>query len=217
MSYLLLASQLTLTLWFALFKAHDYYDYAQKEQTYQKGKERNRKLGCSSWQKEQQDTGNKNNIKGKLKAGPSESATHIDLPISLCYALFCRTNYSFLETLMTAITATSQNSIILQETLRDLRIGLQQLYGYKAPHIMLYGSYARGDAHEHSDVDILLLFADAVKPGPEIRRLSYLSAELNLRYQLLVSLQPVSEEQFQNADGPFWAKVRREGVMINGR
>jgi len=118
---------------------------------------------------------------------------------------------------MTAITTTSQNNMILQRALQDLRIGLQQLYGYKAPRIMLYGSYARGDANEHSDVDILLLFTDPIKPGPEIRRLSYLSAELNLRYQLLVSLQPVSEEQLQDADGPFWANVRREGVMINGR
>ena len=37
MARLSFASQLTLTLWFALFKAHDYYDYAQKEQTPQKG------------------------------------------------------------------------------------------------------------------------------------------------------------------------------------
>lgn len=112
-------------------------------------------------------------------------------------------------------TQSTQNNALLQATLYDLQTGLKQIYGAKTPRIVLYGSYARGEAHEHSDVDVLLLFSEPVQPGPEIRRLSYLSAELNLRYQLLVSLQPVSEEQFYSASGPFWTNVRREGIKIS--
>ena len=114
-----------------------------------------------------------------------------------------------------AVQAVQHNSL-LRAALQDLNVGLETLYGAKKPKIILYGSYARGEANEHSDVDILLLYQERIQPGPEITRLSYIAAELNLRYALLVSLQPVSETQFQHAIGPFWTNVRREGIPING-
>ncbi|MEZ4864767.1 MAG: nucleotidyltransferase domain-containing protein [Caldilineaceae bacterium] len=107
-------------------------------------------------------------------------------------------------------------STVLRAALHDLSKGLQALYGAKKPQMILYGSYARGEAHEDSDVDLLLLFNEQVQPGPEIRRLSYLAADLNLRYQLLVSLQPITQAQLHHAVGPFWTNVRREGITIHG-
>jgi predicted nucleotidyltransferase len=42
--------------------------------------------------------------------------------------------------------------------LRELQKALLDLYGKEAPELLLYGSYARGDATPASDVDVLLLY-----------------------------------------------------------
>ncbi len=108
-----------------------------------------------------------------------------------------------------------QNQALFQAALRDFQIGLHEIYGEKQPEIVLYGSYARNEARADSDIDILLLFAETIQPGKELTRLSYLLADLNLRYEVLVSVVPATQMQFQRADGPFWKNVRQEGIPIN--
>jgi predicted nucleotidyltransferase len=78
-----------------------------------------------------------------------------------------------------------------------LQRALQQLYGKHAPVIMVYGSQARKEARSSSDIDILLIFSHSIKPGKEITRLSAILADLNLRYQVLVSVLPVSQSNYQ--------------------
>lgn len=102
----------------------------------------------------------------------------------------------------------------VRKALRDLRISLRRLYGKQAPSVMLYGSYARGEAAEGSDVDVLLIYPAVVPPGHEINRLGAILAELNLHYQVLISVLPVSEQAYQNSTGIFWRNIRQEGVLL---
>jgi predicted nucleotidyltransferase len=110
--------------------------------------------------------------------------------------------------------STIQNDPILRATLRDFQCGLHQIYGPNPPRIILYGSYARGEAHEDSDIDLVLLFRHQIAPPEEIDRISYLLADLNLEYQMLVSIVPTTEERYKTASDPFWRNVRREGIEI---
>jgi len=98
--------------------------------------------------------------------------------------------------------------------MKHLYTVLRTIYGPDAPVLVLYGSEARGEANENSDVDILLIFRHAVNRGEEIRRLSPTLAELNLDHDLLVSVLPVAEAEYESATGPFWSNVRREGVLL---
>ena len=102
----------------------------------------------------------------------------------------------------------------VKKALRDLRISLRRLYGKQAPSVLLYGSYARGEAEEASDVDVLLIYPAVVPPGHEINRLGSILADLNLRYQVLISVLPVSEQAYRNSTGIFWNNIRREGVLL---
>lgn len=99
-----------------------------------------------------------------------------------------------------------------QAALRSLRAHLQVVYGQDAPRLVLYGSEARGEATRTSDVDILLIYRQSINRGEEIRRLSSVLADLNLDYNLLISVLPIAETEYQSATGPFWTNVRREGV-----
>ncbi|MFZ6026961.1 MAG: nucleotidyltransferase domain-containing protein [Chloroflexota bacterium] len=102
----------------------------------------------------------------------------------------------------------------VEDALRDLRAALRQVYGRKAPRVVLYGSYARGEADDTSDVDVLLLYPDRIVVGEEIQRLGAILADLNLRYQVLISILPVSQSDWKTAQNAFWNNIRREGVSL---
>ena len=99
----------------------------------------------------------------------------------------------------------------LKGILRELAQALKDRYGEKFVGLWLYGSQARGQAHDQSDVDLLLLLRGEVRPSKEIDRIADLLADFNLRYGELLSVLPVHERTFKNSDGPFWRNVRREG------
>ena len=80
--------------------------------------------------------------------------------------------------------------------------------------MLVYGSYARGDEKPDSDLDVLLLYSQTIQPGKEIERLSAILASLNLRYQVLISILPANESDYQKDAGALWRNLRREGVPV---
>jgi len=102
----------------------------------------------------------------------------------------------------------------VREALRDLQTSLRRLYGDQAPSVLLYGSYARGEAKETSDVDVLLIYPVDVPPGREINQLGSILADLNLRYQVLISVLPVSKHTYQDTPGIFWKNIRQEAISL---
>ena len=101
-----------------------------------------------------------------------------------------------------------------QELLREFRARVSEIYGDRLLEVILFGSEARGDAGPESDIDVVLVFRDAVAPGQEITRLGPLLADLNLRFERLVSVVPLSIAQYETADEPFLRRVRSEGVAV---
>ncbi len=113
-----------------------------------------------------------------------------------------------------AVQSRQKRTARTQAALKNFSDSLQGIYGSDAPQLVIYGSEARGQATGTSDIDILLVYERAVNPGEEIRRLSAVLADINLDYDLLISVLPVAEAEYQTATGPFWRNVRREGVML---
>ncbi len=102
----------------------------------------------------------------------------------------------------------------VKSALRDFRSALDELYQEDCPKILIFGSQARKEASETSDIDVLLLYPDAVNPGTEIRRISPILADLNLRFQVLISILPAAEEKYQKSQSLFWKNIKREGINI---
>jgi predicted nucleotidyltransferase len=102
----------------------------------------------------------------------------------------------------------------VRELLKALRAALEGVYGTELQAMILFGSEARGNATERSDVDIVVILARPVRPGAEIARLGHILADLNLRFGRLVSVVPASYEDYQQAQGPFWRNVRTEGIRL---
>lgn len=100
----------------------------------------------------------------------------------------------------------------MRQVLDDLKQEVEALYGERLKKIILYGSWARGDATEDSDIDVLIVLEGEVVPGEEIDRLIDVITDINLEYGVLVSVYPVSEEGYSTINSPLLMNVRREGV-----
>lgn len=98
--------------------------------------------------------------------------------------------------------------------LHELKIALQQIYGARLHEMILYGSYARGDAVAGSDLDILLVLENVQDPLAEREQLSTLLWKLSLEQQMVFSVLPVDAEVFQYRKSPLFLNIKREGVMI---
>lgn len=99
----------------------------------------------------------------------------------------------------------------------DMCRSLNDLFGEKLNHLWLYGSYARGDFDAESDVDVMALVD---LPKEELaayrRRVSDISSDLDLRYDVVLSIKLQDTDTFQRFSNtlPFFKNVLKEGISI---
>lgn len=82
----------------------------------------------------------------------------------------------------------------------------------KIIRIILFGSVARGDDTEESDIDILIVSPIADKIKPYIHNIA---VDIILEKNEVISPRLMTEEQFNKTeDYPFLSNVLKEGVII---
>ena len=102
----------------------------------------------------------------------------------------------------------------VHEILQEFKTAIKQLYGQRLKNIVLYGSWARGDATEDSDMDLLVTLEGVINPGKEIDRMIDIITDIDLKHGVLISVYPVSESDYVTLRSPLLMNVRREGVQI---
>jgi predicted nucleotidyltransferase len=95
----------------------------------------------------------------------------------------------------------------------ELRKGLEELYGARFRDLLLYGSYARGDQREGSDVDLVVLLDGPVDTGREILRIESIAWPLSLNHGIVLSVMPVSDQAYPNGETSFLRVVRRDAMQ----
>ena len=98
---------------------------------------------------------------------------------------------------------------------REFKAALQDLYGERLHDVILYGSYARGDFDEESDIDLMVVLNDEeVNTYREIRQMSELETSFLLKYGLIISILPTSTNRLTRSVMPIYQEVRRDGLYI---
>jgi predicted nucleotidyltransferase len=96
--------------------------------------------------------------------------------------------------------------------MKELKLGLQELYGPRLKGLYLYGSYARGEENEESDVDVLIILDRIDSYGDEVDRTGYLASDLSLKYEVTISRVFVSQRDWMEKETPFLANARDEAI-----
>ena len=98
--------------------------------------------------------------------------------------------------------------------LKEFKAEIMKLYGKRLKQIILYGSWARNEATEGSDIDLLVMLEGPITPGKEIDRMIEVVTEMNLKYQVLISVYPVAESDYLTVNSPLLLNVRKEGIPV---
>lgn len=102
----------------------------------------------------------------------------------------------------------------IKQVLGEFRQALEALYGDRLFTLVLYGSFARCEETEGSDVDVLVVLRDMRSPFDEIQQMSDSSTELLLKYGELISVVPMTQDKFLHRESPLLRNIRREGVLV---
>jgi len=84
-------------------------------------------------------------------------------------------------------------STTIKKITKEFRKEIEKLYSRRLKQVILYGSWARGDATTESDIDLLVMLEGDVIPGQEIDRMIDIITDINLKYDVLISVYPLSE------------------------
>ncbi len=100
----------------------------------------------------------------------------------------------------------------LELILNQIKQYFCSIYQEQLEAIILYGSQARSDAKEDSDIDILVVVKSAINPYQEIDKSSDFITKLCLQYDVVISRHFVSSAKFKVNNTPFIYNVRKEGI-----
>ena len=101
----------------------------------------------------------------------------------------------------------------IRKLMKELKEGLVRIYGDKLKAVYLYGSYARGDYRQGSDVDVMILLSDYKSYWEELERSTELASDVSLEYDVTVSRLIMKEIQWKQSDMPVLRNIRKDGVL----
>ncbi|MFQ5868360.1 MAG: nucleotidyltransferase domain-containing protein [Candidatus Zixiibacteriota bacterium] len=102
----------------------------------------------------------------------------------------------------------------IQSIIDELKRELQRIYRDRLKGVVLYGSYARGEATEDSDIDILVVVDGVDNPFTESRRFAEIVWRLSLENDIVILAMAVDFHKFERSELPALALAREEGVKL---
>lgn len=104
-------------------------------------------------------------------------------------------------------------NLIIKEVTKTYK----EIYGDNLVDIFLYGSYARGDYNEYSDIDLAAIVkGDRMILQNELKKVWGISADLGLEYDVIISPIVIPYDEYHRFKKilPYYRNISNEGVKI---
>ena len=109
----------------------------------------------------------------------------------------------------------------VEQIIEEFTIKTKKILGNHLKQIILYGSYARGDFNENSDIDIMILIdtkdRELENYYEKIIELAYnIESKNNFKIHLSPLVKNIDKFNYWLDTIPFYMNVEKEGVVLNG-
>jgi predicted nucleotidyltransferase len=106
----------------------------------------------------------------------------------------------------------SKGEFIVNPILKRCNQTLSNYYGEKFKGLILYGSLARDQADNFSDIDLLVLLKEPFNYFQELRTIVELLYPIQLESEYLISAKPAGKEEFESGEILLYRLAKREGI-----
>ena len=107
----------------------------------------------------------------------------------------------------------NQLNILTSEIVHEYR----RVYGKSIDSILLFGSYARGDEDNESDIDIVaIVHGDRLVLQEQLKDIWDSSAELGLANDIVISPTVIPYDEYMKYKDilPYYTNISKEGLVI---
>lgn len=105
----------------------------------------------------------------------------------------------------------------LNQITNEVKQDMQNVLGDKLHQIILYGSYARGDYDNESDIDMMVLVDMSETELTNYRKqVNRVASKIGLNHDIMITIVLKDKQFFDNHQdvSPFYRNVMNEGVSI---
>lgn len=109
------------------------------------------------------------------------------------------------------------NNDILRDILCSIKQGYKQVYGDDVMDIYLYGSYARGDYEQDSDIDfVAIVKGNRLDLQKKLKVMWDIAADLGLENDIVISPTVIPYNEFLQYQEklPYYRNIIKEGVKV---
>jgi predicted nucleotidyltransferase len=104
--------------------------------------------------------------------------------------------------------------VISEDVRREIRPRLEGAFPSRFRGVLLFGSEARNQAGEDSDLDLMVLLEGPVQLGRDLEAIVNALYPLQLRVDRPIHALPVSSEAFESGQYGIYRSARREGLYL---